>query len=96
MSTTQMEPRTFEDFSEVPDGHGTLHITDASGDTRIMWDPTQKDEKKAAKAAFDEALRRGMLAYMVDPTSGEKTGSVIREFPDTAGKVIMVRQLQGG
>ena len=74
---------------------GSLHITDPTGDTRIMWDPENKDERDAAKAAFTAAKEKGMIAYMVDPTDGSR-GEVINEFPKKAGKVIMVRQLQGG
>ena len=74
----------------------SLHITDASGDTRVMWDPAVADEVSAAKAAFDDAKKRGMLAYAVDPDTGGRSGEVIREFDETKGKIIMVRQTQGG
>lgn len=71
-----------------------LHIPDATGDTRIMWDPRNRDEVDAAKAAFDAAKKKGMLAYSVDE-SGDK-GEVIRDFDKHAGKIIMARQTQGG
>jgi len=73
-----------------------LSITDAGGDTRIMWDPRNKDEVAAAKAAFDAAKAKGMLAYSVDADSGDSTGEVIRDFDKKAGKIIMVRQTVGG
>lgn len=72
-----------------------LSIADPSGDTRIMWDPKKKDEVATAKAAFDAAKAKGMLAYSVDPTSADK-GEVIREFNPKAGKIIMSRPLAGG
>ncbi len=74
----------------------SLHITDASGDTRILWDARDKDETAAAKAAFDAAKKKGMLAYKVNDETGERTGEVIREFDPKAGKIIMVRQTRGG
>lgn len=74
----------------------TLHITDETGDTRIMWDPAIPDEVDTAKAAFKRAKTRGMLAYSVDPDSGGRTGEVIREFDPEAAKIIMVRQTRGG
>ena len=72
----------------------TLHVLDGSGDTRIMWHPKDKDEVATAKASFDEAKKRGMLAYTVkdDGTKGE----VIHEFDKKLGKIIMVPQLVGG
>jgi len=73
-----------------------LHITDSTGDTRVMWDPRNTDEVAAARAAFDSAKGRGMMGFAVDPHSGERTGEQIREFDETAGKIIMVRQLAGG
>jgi hypothetical protein len=74
----------------------TLHIMSEEGDTRIMWDPRIPAEVATAKAAFDTAKKGGMLAYSVDPDSGEKTGTVIREFDEKAGKIIMAPQLVGG
>jgi hypothetical protein len=73
-----------------------LHITDTTGDTRIMWDPAVADEVDTAKAAFKKAKQKGMLAYAVDPDSGGRTGEVITTFDETKGKIIMVRQTQGG
>lgn len=73
-----------------------LHITDETGDTRVMWDPAVPDEVSAARAAFKKAKDKGMLAYAVDAASGERTGEVIREFDETKGKIIMVRQTAGG
>ena len=72
-----------------------LSIADPTGDTRIMWDPRSKDEVSTAKAAFDAAKKKGMLAYTVDPESADK-GEVIQKFDPQAGKIIMSRALQGG
>lgn len=73
----------------------SLHITDATGDTRIMWDPRSTDDVKIAKKAFNTAKGKGMLAYSVG-TDGESTGEVIREFDPKYGKIIMTGQLVGG
>lgn len=83
------------DLLERDDTRHMLSITDGTGDTRIMWDPKNKDEVGAAKAAFDAAKSKGMLAYAVDDNGG-RTGEVIREFDKKAGKIIMVRQPVGG
>jgi len=88
--STSTEERPVE--TEVQ--RNVLHIPDSSGDTRIMWDPRNKDEVAAAKAAFDAAKEKGMLAYSVE--EGGDKGEVIREFDKHAGKIIMARQTQGG
>jgi len=72
-----------------------LSFADPTGDTRLMWDPRDKDEVKVAKEAFDRAKKKGMLAYAVDK-KGEKTGEVIHEFDPTRSKIIMTKQLVGG
>jgi len=72
-----------------------LSIADPTGDTRLMWDPRDKDEVKVAKEAFEKAKSKGMLAYAVDE-KGDKTGEVIREFDPSRSKIIMTKQLVGG
>lgn len=74
----------------------TLHITNESGDTRLMWDPENRREVATARAAFNQAKAEGMLAYGVKKNGDAKTGEVIREFNPELGKIVMVRQLQGG
>lgn len=71
-----------------------LHITDETGDTRLMWDPTNKDEVDIAKSSFEKGIAKGMLAYSVNADG--TTGEVIRKFDKKAGKIIMVRQTAGG
>jgi hypothetical protein len=73
-----------------------LSIPDATGDTRIMWDPSDSDEVDAARAAFNTAKAKGMLAYTVDPDDPTKHGEVIRKFDATRGKIIMAKQTAGG
>lgn len=87
---------TAEDLAAIEAGKGVLCIMDTTGDTRIMWDPNNRDEIAAAEAAFNEAQKRGMVGYKVDPTSGEKTAEVVKKFDKKAGKIIMAPALRGG
>ncbi len=73
-----------------------LHIPDHTGDTRIMWDPRDEDEIDAARAAFNAAKARGMVAYAVGEGGNPNTGEVIRDFDPAKGKIIMMKQLVGG
>lgn len=72
----------------------TLHVLDATGDTRIEWDPKSKDEVRIARKAFEEAKSKKMLTYKVraDGSAGEQ----IREFDPNAERIIATRQLVGG
>lgn len=73
-----------------------LHIPDHTGDTRIMWDPRNPDEVATAKAAFKAAQKQGMTAFAVNTDGSANEGEIIREFNKDTGKIIMVKQLQGG
>lgn len=84
------------DLTEPPEGMAWMSIPDRTGDTRIMWDPTNKDEVDAAKAAYDTAKSKGMLSYLVSTADPSKPGEVVHSFPKKAGKLIMVRQTAGG
>lgn len=75
---------------------GMLSIASAEGDTRIMWNPSDADETAAARAAFEDAKGRGMLAYAVADDGSKLGGEVLRKFPKKAGKVILSRNLVGG
>lgn len=80
----------------IPEGYGLLSILDSTGDTRIMWNPRDKDDVASAEAAWDAAKKRGMVAYFVGD-NGE-AGEVIQgtKFPKKEGKIIMAPQLVGG
>lgn len=78
-------------------GLGFLHVTNHTGDTRIMWDPERPDEIEMARAAWDEARRKRYLAYSVQEDGSR--GEVIPTsagFPTQQGKLIMIPQPVGG
>jgi len=83
------------DTQTAPEGKATLSIPDPTGDTRILWDPTNRDEVDLARAAFEQAKAKGMAAFAVNPADGSQGGQ-IREFDPEAKAIVMVRQLQGG
>ena len=79
--------------TEVPTG--TMRIMDRSGDQTITWRRGNDEEVAVARAAFDTARRKGMLAYKVDPDNKGK-GEVMRTFDPAAGEVILAPQVVGG
>lgn len=84
------------DGADLPEGFTMFSIPDPSGDTRIMWDPRNKDDLATAEAAFDSARKNGMTVYLVNPESGESSGEIVHKFPKKEGKLIAVRQIAGG
>lgn len=75
---------------------GQMAVMDPSaGDLKIIWDPGNKAEVKAAKDQFDALLKKGgHLAYTVDAKGGK--GTQIREFDPKAEKIILAPALRGG
>lgn len=74
----------------------TMAIMDPSaGDLKVVWDPGNKAEVKAAKDQFDALIKKGQhLAYKVDAKGGK--GEQIREFDPKAEKIILAPALRGG
>jgi hypothetical protein len=73
---------------------GTMATLSRAGDVRVMWNPDVPGEVAAAKKAFDEAIKKGMLAFSVKKT-GEK-GTQVREFDAEAEKIILAPPMRGG
>lgn len=71
-----------------------LVILDATGDTRIIWDPDRPEEVAQAKKTFTELKAKGYLAYAVN-RKGDK-GEVLREFNADVEKMILAPQTVGG
>lgn len=81
--------------TDVAEATSTLQIMDHTGHTEIKWDPNVEIEVAAAKAAFDVAKAKGMVAYRM-AADGTPTGAVIREFDPQARKIVLRPALQGG
>jgi hypothetical protein len=73
---------------------GTLKVMDHTGDLKIVWNSTVKDEVEAAKASFDKMIAKGYSAF-ASKKSGEK-GTRITEFDPQAEAIILVPKIVGG
>jgi hypothetical protein len=72
----------------------SLHFLDATGDTRIEWNPSDPDEVAMARKAFKEAKDKKMLVYRVG--AGNQPSELMREFDPRAERIIATRQTVGG
>jgi len=73
---------------------GELRFMSEEGDTKVIWDPENTDEVKAAKDQFKALIKKGFRAFKVKK-SGDK-GRRIKSFDPDAGRIIMVPELVGG
>lgn len=71
-----------------------LSVLDGSGDTRLRWNPKDKDEVQAARDKFDEFRKKGYAAFRVNAT-GTK-GEQIDKFDPRAERVILMPPMVGG
>jgi tRNA U38,U39,U40 pseudouridine synthase TruA len=72
-----------------------MAILDRTGDTKLMWDPENKDEVEAARKTFDELVgTKKMMAFKVKKSG--KQGEQIKEFDPTAERMIITPALVGG
>lgn len=71
-----------------------LCCMDYTGDKRIQWDSSNRDETKEAEQTFNDFKAKGYLAYRVNKKGDQ--GSVIDYFDPAAERIIMQPQMVGG
>lgn len=72
-----------------------MAVMDSTGDTKVIWDTDSKDEVDAARAMFDQLIKKGYQAFSVKGKSGERDER-IKKFDPALGMIIMVPQIVGG
>lgn len=73
---------------------GELRCLNETGDTKMIWDPDNRDEVDVAKDQFNALKKKGFQAYSVKK-GGEKN-KPIDSFDPEAGMIIMVPKIVGG
>lgn len=71
-----------------------MSILDATGDTKLIWSPSNPDEVENARRTFNDLKAKGYLAYSVS-ADGSK-GSVLTAFDPNAEKIILSPPVRGG
>ncbi len=70
-----------------------LRIMSSRGDDRVTWKRGDRAGEEKARAAFEEARHKGLLAFTVDDSAH---GSQIRDFDPKADVTVLMPPLQGG
>lgn len=74
---------------------GEMSVMGQKGDTKIMWNPDNEDETRAAKQTWDELVgKKRFLGFRVQ-RDGE-AGEQVREFDPQAAKLIIAPPMAGG
>jgi hypothetical protein len=75
---------------------GTMETLDElAGDTKIMWNPDNRDEVQAARLHFQSLRSKHYLAFRAIGEKGDK-GEQMDTFDEHAGRIIMVPRMVGG
>ena len=74
---------------------GELAVMGQRGDTKVMWNPRDEDETKAAKKTWDDLVgKKRFLGFRVKRDG--KQGEQVTEFDPNAAKLIIVPPMAGG
>ena len=76
-------------------GKSLMQVMDRTGDTKYVWDRNNETDVAVARAAFNEAKKRGHIAFKVDK-EGNKTAEQITEFDPNLERIIMAPPMRGG
>jgi hypothetical protein len=67
-----------------------------TGDSKLIWDPKNKDEVKAAEDQFDTLTGKGFMAYEVLKSGDKNENKQMKKFNKRAGRIILVPPMVGG
>ena len=83
-------------IEDVPEGKHAFAIMGKSGDTKVIWDPHASLEVAAAKAQFEALTKdKKYSAFQVEGDEGKK-GKRMDKFDPSAGRIILIPNMQGG
>lgn len=74
---------------------GVMAVMGRQGDSKIMWNPHNRDETNAAKKTWDELVGKKKFAGFLVKNDGEP-GERIYAFDPEAAKLIIAPPLGGG
>jgi hypothetical protein len=75
---------------------GTMRVLDETGDTAVMWAPTDEETTVRAEKLFKRLIGERQMAF------GRKAGDPVEEaerldtFDPTLDEIVWVRPIQGG
>jgi len=74
---------------------GTMCVMTGAGDTKILWDSSNRVEVDAARDHFNDLVKKRYLAFKAEGREGTR-GSQIRDFDPNLERIIMVPPSVGG
>lgn len=87
--------RELEDGEQVPEGHSLMEVLGTSGDTKFIWDKSNRDETENARRTFADFKAKRFLAFRAIGEDGRK-GEQIYDFDPKAERLIFVPPIVGG
>lgn len=75
---------------------GLMAEMNTTGDTKITWNRHNENEIEIARAAFDAAIKKGMVGYRVSVDVEKVKGDIVRKFDPQAERIILAPPMVGG
>lgn len=71
-----------------------MTVLDRTGDTKVEWNPDNKDEVSAAEKQFKDLTKKGYIAFRLYDDG--KKGEVLSSFDKFAEKMVLIPPVVGG
>ena len=72
----------------------TMSAMGIAGDTKVEWDPDNKDEVRVAERTFGILTQKGFMGFRIYDDG--KKGQKLTEFDPQAESILLVPPMQGG
>lgn len=72
----------------------SMSVMGKEGDTKIEWDPDNKNEVKQAERTFQELTKKGYKAFRL--CEEDNRGEQLDKFDKEAERIILVTPMAGG
>jgi hypothetical protein len=79
---------------QLSKGMLVMETMGVEGDVKKIWDPSKPVEVEDARRSFDALKAEGYRAYRTNEKGDQ--GEPMHSFDPTAGRLIMIPQMQGG
>ena len=72
----------------------TMSAMGSAGDTKVEWDPDNKEEVKVAERTFKDLTKKGFTGFRVYDDG--KKGQQLTEFDPQAERILLIPPMAGG
>lgn len=84
------------EFKDIPAGKSAMAIMGKMGDTKVIWDKDNEHEVAAARAQFNDLVKKHKFSAFYATGKEGKKGEQMTEFDPDAERCILIPRMAGG